>query len=116
MSEDTQITGIVSNETAAAVFTLLREDIATLRDDNRQQHKEIVHRLDTINGRVHRHDREIADVQSKTATLKDIQDTVHHIDQNYLSKKIGWTAFTTVVGGMVFALFWLLERVFVVPQ
>lgn len=101
--------------TAAAILNLLREDIADLREDNRRQHSEIVHRLDTINGRVHRHDREIASLQEKAGALKDIQDTVHHIDQNYLSKKIGWTAFTTVVGGMGFALFWILEH-FLVPK
>ena len=70
--QEPTITGTVTNETAAAVFSLLREDIQTLRQDNRDRHRDIVHRLDTINGRVHRHDRELADIQGKMVTRKQL--------------------------------------------
>ena len=66
------VTGAVSNETAAAVFSLLREDIQNLRQDNKDRHTDIVHRLDTINGRVHRHDRELADIQGRMVTRKQL--------------------------------------------
>lgn len=97
-----------------SVETLLgyvRSDIKSLHDENIRQHGEIVQRLDTINGRVHRHDREIATIQTKVDEIHPVAQSVHAIEQNYMTKTQGWTAFTTVVGAMVFALFWLLERV-----
>lgn len=110
-TEPIEITGMVSNETAAAVFSLLREDIANMRKDNADQHKDIVHRLDTINGRVQKHDREIGDIQGKTNQIEEIGKNVRHIDQNYLSKTAGWTGFTFVVGGFGAVLLWMLDRV-----
>lgn len=97
--------------TIEALLGYVRNDIAVLRDDNVRQHGEIVQRLDTINGRVHRHDREIQAIQNKADEIHTMAASVKTIEANYMTKGQGWTAFTTVVGGMVAALFWLLERV-----
>lgn len=104
----------MDNETPVTIETLLgyvRGDIATLREDNVRQHAEIVHRLDTLNGRVHRHDREIDDIKGKVNEIHSVATSVKTIEANYLTKTQGWTAFTAVVGGGAAALFWLLERV-----
>lgn len=97
--------------TIETILGYVRSDIATLRDDNVRQHGEIVQRLDTINGRVHRHDREIQAIQNKADEIHSMAQSVHTIEQNYMTKTQGWTAFTAVVGAGGAALFWLLERV-----
>jgi hypothetical protein len=113
---DNELTFEVTNQTAAAVLTLLREDIAAMRKDNGEQHAQIVHRLDTINGRVQKHDREIATMYGKTQTIDKIAEQVDHIDRNYLGRTAAWTGFTAVVGGIGAVLFWLLEHVTFLPQ
>lgn len=104
----------VETNEPVSVETLLgyvRGDIKSLHDENIRQHGEIVHRLDTINGRVHRHDREIQAIQNKADEIHEMAQSVHTIEQNYLTKTQGWTAFTAIVGAGGAALFWLLERV-----
>ncbi len=94
-------------ETPVTIETILgyvRNDIATLRDDNVRQHGDIVHRLDALNGRVHKHDREIGEIHAMAESVKTIE-------ANYLTKAQGWTAFTAIVGAGGAALFWLLDKV-----
>lgn len=58
--------------TVEALLGYVRDDIKVFREDNVRQHGEIVHRLDTINGRVHRHDRELSDIQGKMVTKNQL--------------------------------------------
>jgi type I site-specific restriction endonuclease len=104
----------VDSETPVTIETLLgyvRNDIATLREDNLRQHGEIVHRLDTLNGRVHKHDREIDSIEAKVGEIHAMAESVKTIEQNYLTKTQGWTAFTFLAGGGSAVILWLLDRV-----
>lgn len=104
----------MDSETPVTIETILgyvRADIASLRDDNVRQHGEIVHRLDTLNGRVHKHDRDIDTISGKVNEIHAMAESVKTIEQNYLTKSQGWTAFTAIVTAGGAALFWLLERV-----
>lgn len=96
--------------TVGAVLEILRDELSGLREDNRQQHSEIMQRLTQINGRVQRHDREIAEALTALAAVDDIDKTVHEIENNYITKTQLWTGTTTLVGAVGFALFWILER------
>lgn len=93
------------------MLEVVREDIAALREDNRTQHLDIVQRLNTINGRVQRHDRELADVQVKVAEIHGIGEEVHEIEKHYITKTQAWTGFTFVVTAFGFVLFWMIEHI-----
>lgn len=101
----------ISREGLVTILGYVRDDIKTLRAENLTQHGEIVQRLDTLNGRVHKHDREIGTITAKVAEIHAMSESVKTIEQNYLTKGQGWTAFTAIVGAGGAALFWLLERV-----
>ena len=100
----------LSREGLVTLLGYVRDDIKTLRGENLSQHGEIVQRLDTLNGRVHKHDREIGTITTKVEEIHAMSESVKTIEQNYMTKSQGWTAFTAVVGAGGAALFWLLDH------
>jgi hypothetical protein len=88
------------------IFELLN----VIRDENARQHADIVSRLDQINGRVQRHDRELGEMSVQLDELHAVHDVVDRIDRDHVTQRQAWVVGVGVVTGTLALLGWVFEH------